>query len=131
MPSLLWQQPKTKFLNGVVAVVHLVPSSTKKRAVTLITADYDLGGATFKHHQLNSILVKAWEACPIVNFHCSRTHGRTVMTGNSNPIDNTNIALTAPESIPFVPFLGESIIDETITLDTLVGSLDPPVIQTL
>jgi hypothetical protein len=53
---------KTKFLNGTVVVVDSAPSSTKKQAVTLITADFELGGGTTKRHWLNSRSVKAGEA---------------------------------------------------------------------
>ena len=53
---------KTKFVNGTVVLVESAPSSTQKRAVTLITAKYNLGGGTIKRHQLNSRSVKAGEA---------------------------------------------------------------------
>jgi Transposase IS4 len=119
---------KTKFLNGVVVAVDMVPSSTKKRAVTLITADYDLGGGTFKRHQLNSRSVKAGIA-PLSIVVVPEPVTETV-TENSNPIDNTIVAPTGADSIPIIPFLGESRIDdETVTLDTSVGSPDPPVIR--
>ena len=44
----------------VVSVDSIQPASNK-RAVTLITADYELGGGTVKRQQLNSRLVKLAE----------------------------------------------------------------------
>ena len=51
-----------KFVNGTVVSVDAAPSSNGKRAATLITADYELGGGTIKRCQLNSRGVKLAEA---------------------------------------------------------------------
>ncbi len=53
---------KTTFVNGTVVSVDAAPSSNGKRAVTLIMADYELGGGTIKRCQLNSRGVKMAEA---------------------------------------------------------------------
>ena len=53
---------KTTFVNGTVVSVDAAPSSNGKRAATLITAEYELGGGTIKRCQLNSRGVKMAEA---------------------------------------------------------------------
>ncbi len=52
---------KTKQLYGTVVSVDSIQPAGNKRAVTLITADYELGGGTVKRQQLNSRLVKLAE----------------------------------------------------------------------
>jgi hypothetical protein len=52
---------KTKQLYGTVVSVDSIQPAGNKRAVTLITADYELGGETVKRQQLNSRLVKLAE----------------------------------------------------------------------
>jgi hypothetical protein len=52
---------KTKQLYGTVVSVDSIQPASNKRAVTLIAADYELGGGTVKRQQLNLRLVKLAE----------------------------------------------------------------------
>ena len=49
---------KTKFVNGTVVSVDASTSSSGRRAATLLTVDYELGGGTIKRCQLNSRGIK-------------------------------------------------------------------------
>jgi hypothetical protein len=53
---------KTKFVNGTVVSVDAAASSGGRRAATLITADYNLGGGTIKRCQLSSRGIKIADA---------------------------------------------------------------------
>lgn len=84
---------KTKLVNGTVVSVDTAPSSSNKRTVTLITADYELGGGTVKRFQLNSRGVKLAEATSL-----SETTTQPVtalVTGGVEPINEAN-AVAAP-----------------------------------
>jgi hypothetical protein len=119
---------KTKFVNGTVVLVDSAPSSTQKRAVTLITADYDLGGGTIKRHQLNSRSVKAGEAT-LLMVALPEPVTESVIE-NSQPIIPTTIAPTAAPNDAIVPSVRESIDDgETVTLEPSIASPDPPFLQ--
>jgi hypothetical protein len=118
---------KTKFLNGTVVVVDSAPSSTKKRAVTLITANFELGGGTTKRHRLNSRSVKAGEAPSMIVVQPEPVI--ETVTENLEPTNDTHVAPTAPEGVPTSPLVGESIIDdETVTLAPSIASPDPPLV---
>ena len=58
---------KTKLVNGVVCRVETVPSSTEKRAMTMITANFALGGNIIKTCTLNSKSVKAGHVTAVSN----------------------------------------------------------------
>ena len=53
---------KTKFVNGTVVSVDASTSSGGRRAATLLTVDYELGGGTIKRCQLNSRGIKMADA---------------------------------------------------------------------
>ena len=82
---------KTKLLNGLVCRVDTTPSSTKKRTVTLITANYYLGGNTIKTTTLNSRSVKAGHVPSIPN------DGNGLVTESVNQ-NSVSVAATNPTS---------------------------------
>jgi hypothetical protein len=82
---------KTKLLNGMVCRVDTTPSSTKKRTVTLITANYFLGGNTIKTTTLNSRSVKAGHVPSIPN------DGNGLVTESVNQ-NSVSVAATNPTS---------------------------------
>ncbi|KAI2490544.1 Transposase IS4 [Fragilaria crotonensis] len=82
---------KTKLVNGTVSEIKTVPSSTQKRAVTLITAIYTLGGQCVKVATLNSRSVKAGHVAAIPDERNEPVTG--LGTDVSIPI---NIANEAP-----------------------------------
>ncbi|KAI2491365.1 Transposase IS4 [Fragilaria crotonensis] len=86
---------KTKFVNGVVCRVDTTPSSGKKRAVTLITANYYLGGNTIKTTVLNSRSVKAGHVTSIPNE--GNGLGTESVNQNSVAVAATNPTSAAPE----------------------------------
>ena len=113
---------RSSLLNGTVVAIESVPSSTKKRAVTLIIADYALGGGTIKRHQLNSRCVKAGEA-PLLIVAEPQPVNEPV-TQNSDSIDNPNVVLTAPNNVPTNP-MGAELHNNNNTV-ALAPSVDAP-----
>ncbi len=53
---------ETMFISGTVISVGAAPSSSNRRTMNLVTADYKLAGGTIKRRQLNSRGVKLAEA---------------------------------------------------------------------
>ena len=86
---------KTKLLNGKICRVEMIPSSTKKRAVTLITADYFLGGNMIKTTTLNLISVKARHVSSVPNE--GNGLGTESVNQNSVSVAATNQTSTAPK----------------------------------
>jgi hypothetical protein len=86
---------KTMLLNGEVCRVETIPSSTKKRAVTLITAHYYLGGNMIKTSTLNSRSVKAGHVTSVPNE--GNGLGTESVNQNSVSVAATNFTSTAPE----------------------------------
>jgi hypothetical protein len=76
---------KTKLVNGTVTSVNSVPSTNNKRAVTLITAAYELGGGTIKELALNSRSIKLAEEGSTTNPSNEPVTG--LVNGNDAPID--------------------------------------------
>jgi hypothetical protein len=106
---------KTTLVNGVVTKVETVPSSTNKRSVTLITADYSLGGDTTKSYVMNSRNVKAGHVAAVPN----EGNGLVTESGiqNSTTTTTTNDGGTAPG--------GEIIMNELLrTLEDKSSSDD-------
>ena len=86
---------KTKLLNGKICRVEMIPSSTKKRAVTLITANYYLGGKMIKTTTLNSRSVKAGHVTSVPND--GNGLGTKSVNENSVSVAATNQTSTVPE----------------------------------
>ncbi|KAI2500103.1 hypothetical protein MHU86_14370 [Fragilaria crotonensis] len=85
-----------KFLNGVVCCIDTTPSSGKKHAVTLITANYYLGGNTTKTTVLNSRSVKAGHVTSVPNERNGL--GTESVNQNSVSVAATNPTSAAPEA---------------------------------
>ena len=81
---------KTKLVNGVVTKVETVPSSTNNCSVTLITADYSLGGGSTKAYVMNSRNVKAGHVAAVAN----EDNG----LGTESGIQNSTTATTTNET---------------------------------
>ncbi|KAI2512849.1 hypothetical protein MHU86_1638 [Fragilaria crotonensis] len=86
---------KTEFLNGVVYRVEMIPSSGKKHAVTLITANYYLGGNTIKTTILNSRPAKASHITRVPSK--GNGLGTERVNQNSVSVAATNPTSAAPE----------------------------------
>ena len=121
---------KTKLVNGVVTAVEAVPSANKKRAVTMITAIYTLGGSCRKVATLNSRSVKAGhvgsDAIDVNGFvtEIGIQNSSTATTTNATssiavvnnpsqmplePIENNTVDEIARDEMP-VDALGEELV---------------------